>query len=173
MSFSKKTSDEVLEVIRNLPDCKSEEIQQLVSHASPSVIRQILSSLYQQGVIIRHTIKRGAGEGRSPYFYRINPNPDQPPPPPVQRKVTQPTEAGLQAQVEALKARVAELEAWRADAIARFPDLDVDPVVLEARKIVAKELRDGGDSVMAEQVLAGHKDTTLPMRATVAALSRS
>jgi hypothetical protein len=61
-----------------------------------------------------------------------------------------------------------ELRAWKASAIARYPDLAVAEVVLKARKIVSELAKH--DKVMFTDIVAGRKDNSLAMRATVAAL---
>lgn len=55
---------------------------------------------------------------------------------------------------------------WKADAIARYPDLAVDPVVLKARQMVAAEIGDS-DKASRDAVLAGQRDGTLQMRVAV------
>lgn len=77
---------------------------------------------------------------------------------------------GVTTPVPAVAAPVsdelAELRAWKADAIARYPDLGVKPVVLEARKIVAdvfgKEKRDA--------IMRGEHDAGPAMKVAVSAL---
>ena len=66
--------------------------------------------------------------------------------------------------------RIAELEAWKAAAIARYPDLAVAPEVLEARNLVADMLREDGDKLGAAEVLAGRRDHTPLVRVTLRAL---
>lgn len=61
-----------------------------------------------------------------------------------------------------------ELRAWKAAAIERYPDLAVEPVVLEARRIAAQFL----EGPAKADVLAGKKDECPIMRATVEALER-
>lgn len=82
------------------------------------------------------------------YAYSPNPNP-APAPAAAQPKMKRkkPTEAGLQATVSLLREQVAELEAWKADAIRRHPDLAVSPVVLKARALAARKFPDKANEI--------------------------
>ena len=74
------------------------------------------------------------------------------------------------ALVDGLKQRIAELEQWKTTAIARFPDLGIDPIVLNARQIVSAELRstnDSGDRNAADAIMAGQRDNVLAMRLVI------
>ncbi len=75
--------------------------------------------------------------------------------------------------IEPLRKQIAELEAWKAEAIARYPDLAVPPLVKRARQLVAEMLRSSNDHGLAGQVVAGTKDGTMMMRVCVAALEES
>ncbi len=56
------------------------------------------------------------------------------------------------------------LRRWKADAIARFPELGVDPLILRARKQVASILRDEGSEAKAALVERGELDDGETMR---------
>lgn len=76
-------------------------------------------------------------------------------------------------EIEALQKRLAELEAWREEAIAKHPELaPVDPVLIEAREIGAEICRNNGSTRMATEVLAGDHDEGLAMRAIAEAIRR-
>ena len=76
-----------------------------------------------------------------------------------------------QAQIDDLHADVAELEAWKADAIAQHPDLaPVDPILLKARKIVGRHLHNNGLTSDAQDVLWGHSDDHMAVCAVLDAL---
>jgi hypothetical protein len=111
------------------------------------------------------TMKNGVPKYVPTYALSSNPTPNV-----VKMKRKAPTEAALHMQIKQLNAQIAELEAWKRDAIARYPDLAVDPVVLKARKLVAEEVRAGGDHTLADQIARGVKDETLMMRVTIKAL---
>jgi hypothetical protein len=69
-----------------------------------------------------------------------------------------------------LRRQLAELEAWKEAAMSRFPDLAVSPIVLKARKLVADEVRAGGDMLLANQIVEGKKDETLLVKVAIKAL---
>lgn len=62
------------------------------------------------------------------------------------------------------EARIKELEAWKADAIARFPELGVDPKLLAARRRLAEFYSEADRAA----VLAGEFDNSIAMRVLLA-----
>ena len=71
-----------------------------------------------------------------------------------------------------LQARIHHLEQWRNAAIARYPDLDVDPALLaKAREIVMRA--SDITTALADDILAGEWDHTPIMKATLEALGSS
>lgn len=171
------TRKEVLEIVRTLPGVDASEIITLMPHVSRATVYCALTKLKAEGVLIvdgKKQLKRSNG---APYWaskYVLNPSPNPSPTSNVVKmKRRAPTEVGVNVQMQELKARIAELEAWKRDAIARYPDLAVAPVVLKARKIVADEVRAGGDRALADHVMAGHKDDTLMVRVTIKALEEA
>lgn len=79
-----------------------------------------------------------------------------------------------EAQLELLAARIAELEAWKADAIAKHSDLaPVDPVLAKARLIasgIVRNLPGSGVQERADQIEEGLFDDNAVVRAALAAL---
>lgn len=66
---------------------------------------------------------------------------------------------------------VKQLRAWKRAAIERFPELGIEPVILEARAKVASILRvDGGDEAKAAMVECGELDNSDMMRVVIAVL---
>lgn len=113
---------------------------------------------------------RSNGLRKNAPIYVLN---ETPVPPPPKRAVKEPTEAALHFQIEGLQKQIADLQAWKQIAIARYPDLAVSELVLRARKLVAAELRESGDPALAEQIMTGSKDSTALMRVTLRALEES
>lgn len=68
-----------------------------------------------------------------------------------------------------LQARIQQLEQWRDAAIARYPDLDVDPALLAKARDIAIRTSDI-TTALADDILAGEWDQTPIMRATLEAL---
>lgn len=79
---------------------------------------------------------------------------------PIKNKEVKPTPAAINFEAESLKKKVEELLAWKAQAIKRFPDLAVHPLMLEARKRVAKSFTDCNDHTKAKSVIAGECDNS-------------
>lgn len=73
----------------------------------------------------------------------------------------------LQADFDALQELHDELLRWKANAIAKHPDLDIDPLLLKAREIVAAVTL---DLKTQEQVRVGTLDHDLGVRAVLMAL---
>lgn len=73
----------------------------------------------------------------------------------------------LKAEIDALKAEIDELRAFKARALAAYPDLDVDPMLLEAREIAAELFPDA-----IERILSGEADNGPSVRAALAALRK-
>lgn len=161
---------EIIEIIEAMPGISSKQINELMPHVSIMKVSATLHSLYFQGKVLRERHKQPSGVGRDYYTYTMNPNPK-----PVAKerkdKPPVPTESALQVRVAELEAKLAELTQWKREAIARFPDLDVDPIVLQAREIVAADLEAHNDTTLAQAVRQGQKDGILPMRVTIAALN--
>lgn len=169
-SNSGETQAEVLEIIREMPGVTSMEIASLMPHRSRAAITSMVFWLKNKGVIEESgkkvaPMKNGVSKYVPTYVLSSNPTPNI-----VKMKRKAPTEAALHMQIKQLLAQIAELEAWKRDAISRYPDLAVDPTVLKARKLVSEEVRAGGDHTLADQIARGLKDETLMMRVTIKAL---
>lgn len=171
----KSTRFLVLEAVRAFPRSNPSQITELVPGATLHTVKQMCLTLYEEGHFERELgqYTSGRANGRRPYVYWIAET-QTPHVRTVQpRKHKVPTEAGLQAQISSLQARISELEQWRLAAIERYPDLLVPDVVIQARKIVAEQFKETGDHGGVQQVLAGHRDTTMLMKAVISALEQS
>lgn len=77
----------------------------------------------------------------------------------------------LASRITKLVKAVKDLTAWKADAIAKHPDLaPVDPLMLKAREIAAQISTNNRNHVMASRVLEGAYDNTDVVQAALAAL---
>lgn len=163
--------DQIIEVLKAIPHSTTPDMMQLLPDLTPSNIYSTTHAMLKLGLIIKSgkaQIKCSNGLPRTINTYALNPDGRAPKPTPMKRK--KPTNAGYEARIAAFQVQIAELEAWKADAIARFPDLAVPPVTIRARRLVAAEVRAGGDNALADQIIAGLKDTTLMVRVAVKAL---
>lgn len=83
----------------------------------------------------------------------------------------------LKAEIDALEDEIctfedelSELRAFKARALAAYPDFEVDPTILEARQIGYRALKDAGNYELADKVVFGEADNTAFMCAIVEAL---
>lgn len=157
---------EVEEVVREMGPVTAQEVIQLMPHASRQQVYARLNTLEGRGKISSEKVPDPKDDRRKVNRYSYG---GEPRAKAHKRKV--PTNQAQVINAADYRAKIAELEAWKADAIARFPDLAVDPDTIRARKIVHKMLIDSGDRNLAADVLAGKKDETMLVRACVAALS--
>lgn len=158
-------TEEIYEIIREIPGSTSAEIVTLMPHVNKQSIYSRVNMAHTQGHIRREKVD---GSYR---FYMVEGQPV-----PVVKARKRPkildayNHAQNQAKVDSLNAQIAELQAWKADAIARFPVLGVDPAVLRARDIVAKVLRERNDGASAKEVQEGRRDGSAVIAAVLAAL---
>lgn len=168
---------EVIEILTNLPDSTTRDVSTLMPHVPFGTTASVLHLLKLEGIVEEsghNEITTADGKKRKQTTYRISANPTPVPvEPKVKRKQQGPTNAGYEARITELKAQIAELEQWKADAISRFPDLAVSPMVVIARKLVADEVRKSGDNRLADEIIAGRNDNTMLMRVTLKALEEA
>jgi len=157
---------EVLEVVREMPGIIAADVHQLMPHVKRQAVYAALSNLEMEGAISSVKIPSPNGTRFQIKQYTVGGEPRSLRP----AKAKKPTDAAKAFMSADHVAKIAELEAWKAAAIARFPDLAVDPDVIKARKIVSDMLEKSGDLALAHAVAAGQKDETMLVRAVVAAL---
>lgn len=145
--MAKGVTNEVREIVRNLPGCTAADIITLMPHVKPVDVHRCVYSQAASGRFQR--------TGR-PYRYTLSDGA------PVKPKAI-PLTSNV---IRDLEARITELLAWKNAAIARFPDLGVDPIVLEARRIAAQAAPD-----QAADIAAGRRDGSAIIRALVIALT--
>lgn len=172
-------TEEVLEIIREMPGVTSGNIIELMPHTNKQTIYATLNAQYIRGVVVRET-EDGDGKGSPSFQWSMAPEGTTPPV--VKTKVKPsdqprwnsctatyvPVPLGPTSQTifDALNRDMEDLRRWKAEAIARYPDLGVDPIILKARNIVAEEM-DGVDDDYAAAVRAGKRDGVLAMRLVV------
>jgi hypothetical protein len=155
----------IREVLASISDVTAKEIATLIPDVTEHSVRQAARAMVNKGEVLK-TVRPRPGIRGVEYQYYLNPNPPSRRP----MKLKSPTANGLTARLDELQAQVAELEAWKQNALARHPDLAVDPVILRARAIVSQKLREHNDFAGAERAIAGTLDDKPIMWATVAAL---
>ena len=164
------TRAEVLEIIRTIPEVTSSEIRELMPHVTVGAVTSMVHWLKKRGDIENGTTKsklKSDGVWLKVPTYKVS---DTPKRKAHTFKLKAPTLVAVSATVEELNEKVANLEAWKAEAIRKYPELAVAPVVLRARKLVAEELRASGDHALAKHVMDGAKDESMLIRVAAKAL---
>lgn len=160
-------NDELLFLIKEQPGMTAVALQEFFPDKTTANISAALSHLYNQGNLVRERIP---GSLAFAYTYQDGAKPQ----PLLNRQRGKarkaPTPAGLEARLAAALETIAELEAWKADAQKRYPDLAVSVIVLRAREIVAKRLTANGDRHGGDEVLKGRRDDTVLIQSTIDAL---
>jgi hypothetical protein len=72
--------------------------------------------------------------------------------------------------VRTLEEEVKALEQWKQAALLRYPDLDVDPILLEARALLATEAQECGSEMLADEIINGKRDSSFSVKAMVKVL---
>lgn len=165
MSASMDMRQQIAFLIGERPGITAPELHEFFKETSYASFSSIVSSVYNKGGLRRERIPK---TNKFRYFIDKGAKPER-----AKIRMRQPTDAGLKARLDEATSKIEALEKWKADAIARFPELGVDPLVLQARAIVAKILRANGDNTAASRVLSGDRDSTVALLATVDALAEA
>lgn len=168
-----QTRREILEALREFPGSTSRELALLIPHIPEGTLFAAISKLTAEGVLRRNGFKQivmSNGRNKSQPTYEVNlasllkiAN----------RRKADSAQDVDDAKVKELEAKVAELTAWKRDAIERYPDLAISPLVLRARELVAAEMRASFDNKFADEVLAGQRDSSPMMRVTLKVLEEA
>jgi DNA-binding transcriptional MocR family regulator len=153
---SKELSRDFIETVREKPGVRASELAAALS-VNESTISVAGRMLVKRGRVIR---KR---KGRA-FAYYI-PEERQA----VPADIVELAEIdAIREELESLRAEVEDLRAFKKCAVAQYPDLAVDPIVLEAREIVAELYPSERD-----KVLSGERDGGPDMCVAVATLRRA
>lgn len=139
-------------LVREAPGIRSDAISKELSLGQTTISRAGIY-LEKQGLVTR--VRNGK-------FFHYYPAGD-----PTRR--VRPTTA-TDVEIEALKAEIAELTAFRERAVAFYPNLSVEPIIHQAREIAQSILFEMGDRDAADTVMAGEADGSPIMKSTLAAL---
>jgi hypothetical protein len=72
--------------------------------------------------------------------------------------------------VNTLEAEVTALQQWKEAALLRYPDLGVDPLLLEARALLAAEAERQNCTPASHNYINGNRDHTIAVQALVKVL---
>jgi hypothetical protein len=113
----------ILAATRASPGIRSDALAKETS-LHGTTISSAARVLIGQGLLTR--VRKG------PFYYYYPPGAEVAPEP---QQLFLSSEPLLEAEIEALKAEIAELRAFKDRALGQYPDLGVDPLVLVAREI--------------------------------------
>lgn len=164
----------ILEAVRQWPDVTMAELQEVIDYPVKKSISPRVSMLVSMGHLMRKKVPNPVPphRGRQPFIYAYSIGDGTPQPlKPCHRH--SPTPAGLEARMAEMESRLQELSSWREEAIARYPDLAVPPIILRARKIVEEVYCGANDPAGAKEVHMGRRDQSLIMKAVCLALEET
>ena len=162
---------EVFEVMKENRNKTSRELRELVPHLTLQHVSAAVNALRTKGLVAITDHKLEASEAGNKKKYRCysvdlgRVKKDTPPSVPSN---AQPDLFG--SLIKTLEAEVVALQQWREAAILRYPDLDVNPLLLEARALLAAEADEQNCKPAAHAYINGNRDHTIAVQALVKAL---
>lgn len=162
--------EEVFNTLKRNPNSTTKELFALLPHIEIDNISHAVSSMVDKNIVFVTGKKSEAGpSGRvcthRAYSVKYEKSKDAPAKPPVQSDL-------FGELINTLEAEVISLQQWKEAALLRYPDLDVDPLLLEARALLAAEAAEQGIQMTADAFIKGERDHTFAVRALVKLLSR-
>jgi len=159
---------EVLDMLKHNPNSTTKDLHELLPHIKIDDISHAISSMVAKSVVFITGKKRETGpSGRTTTHNSYSAK---------QVKATcnkpqaKPQGELLHALIKTLEAEVKMLQEWKQAALLRYPDLDVDPLLLEVRALLAAEAEEHGVKEVADAYINGHRDNTFAVRALLKAL---
>jgi len=158
--------EEVFNMLGMHPNSTTKELADLMPHYTIDNISHAVSSMAAKNIVFATGSKREEGpSGRitthKAYSVRYK-KPTKELAPNVNPHVDL-----LNDLIKALKAERDALEEWKQAAILRYPDLDVDPLVLKARELLAAQAKEDGNVLLIDDILKGNKDNSTAIRTVV------
>jgi hypothetical protein len=154
---------EVREIITQMPNITVDEILELMPHSTKARVSSALWVGTTKGEFVR--------DDSRPARYTLAVGDFKPVSKLRKSKDKTVSNSALEDQINTLKSEIQELKAWKQDAIKRFPELSVAPVVFRARKIAAEQYK--SDANMAQNIMSGNFDNKPLIAAIVAALEEN
>lgn len=161
--------EEVFNMLGLHPNSTTKELADLMPHHTIDNISHAVSSMAAKNLVFVTGKKREEGpSGRitthSAYSVKYKKvDKDAAPPAALQDDI-------LNDLIKTLKAEIDALEKWKQAALVRYPELSADPIVLQARELVAAEALASGDFQLANATRAGLRDDMIYVRSVVRAL---
>lgn len=164
--------EEVFNVLGLHPNSTTKELCALLPHLDIDNVSHAVSSMVAKGIVF--VTGKKAEEGPSGRItthraYSIK----------YQKAAKDPApkaapQGDLFAQlIKTLEEEVKALEQWKQAALLRYPDLDVDPILLEARALLAAESEQQNCKPAAHAYINGNRDHTIAVQTLVKVLGGS
>jgi hypothetical protein len=160
--------EEVFNVLKLNPNSTTKELSALMPHIEIDNISHAVSSMADKNIVFVTGKKSEVGpSGRTcthrAYSVKYEKSKDAP------QKL--PTQSDLFGElVNTLEAEVTALQQWKEAALLRYPDLGVDPLLLEARALLAAEAEKQGIIPASHNYIIGNRDNTIAVQALVKVL---
>lgn len=161
--------EEVLNVLKRNANSTTKELAALLPHLEIDHISHAISSMAAKDIVFVTGSKREKGPSGRLVTHRSysvkyqKAAKDVAPPAALQDDI-------LNDLIKTLKAEIDALEKWKQAALVRYPELSADPIVLQARELVAAEALASGDFQLANATRAGLRDDMIYVRSVVRAL---
>lgn len=164
--------EEVFNMLGMHPNSTTKELADLMPHYTIDNISHAVSSMVASNIVFATGSKREEGPSGRITTHRAYSVKYQKPTKELAPNVNPHVDL-LNDLIKALRAERDELEEWKQAAILRYPSLDVDPLVLRARELLAAQAKEDGNHSVVDEILKGNKDATIAFRAIVKLLGEN
>ena len=161
--------EEVFNTLKLNPNSTTKELSTLMPHIEIDNISHAVSSMADKGIVFVTGKKQEAGpSGRicTHRAYSVKYVKSEKAPPSSSAISNVQPDLFVQL-INTLEMEVTALEKWKAAALLRYPDLDVDPLLLKAREILAAEAKEHGSEMLADSFINGDRDNSFSTKAIV------
>jgi hypothetical protein len=163
--------EEVFNMLGMHPNSTTKELADLMPHHTIDNISHAVSSMAAKNIVFATGSKREVGPSGRITTHKAYSVKYQKPTKELAPNVNPHVDL-LNDLVKTLKAENDALEQWKQAALLRYPDLEVDPLVLKARGLLAAQLQEDGKHELVYEVRNGGMDDSSAMRALVKLLGK-
>lgn len=163
--------EEVFNTLKRNPNSTTKELFALMPNIEIDNISHTVSSMADKGIVFVTGKKSEVGPSGRTCTHRAYSVKYETPVKVVLSSVPSNAQPDLfTGLINTLEAEIATLTLWKEAALLRYPDLDVDPLLLEARALLAAEADEQGSRPASQAYITGNRDNTIAVRALVKAL---
>jgi hypothetical protein len=160
--------EEVFNMLKLNPNSTTKELSALMPHIKIDDISHAVSSMADKSIVFVTGKKSEVGpSGRVCTHRAYSVKYEKAAKAPPQNAPATPQPNLFAELINTLEAEVTALELWKEAALLRYPDLDVNPLLLEARALLAAEAVEEGSEIQADGILKGNRDHSFSVRALV------